>query len=273
MTAFMDIFKVGSRIDRPIFKKEFDDSSELITELEVIADSIKEKAIQDEIAKDIFFIKAGDQGEKNVYYEIKNSFLPMIVLHNVAIEYDDYKAQMDFIIITKNFICILETKKLNGNISINTNGDFVRSFTNKYGKVYKKEGMYSPIAQNQRHVRILEHLLKQEKVIKNTQVLSLVVIANPRSIIDFKYAKKEIKEQIVKYDQLTPRIKNLMLRYDSVNLSESSMNSIADYIYEKHTVFVNPFIPKYMKHVKNEATEYFSWFGKEYYERIGGLCG
>lgn len=126
----------------------------------------------------------------------------MLALHNVTIQYEDYKAQMDYVLITKKFICILETKKLNGNITINADGDFTRAFVNQSGKVYKREGMYSPISQNQRHVRILKNFLLQQKVIKNTPVLSLVVIANPKSIIDFKYAKKELRDQIVKYISL-----------------------------------------------------------------------
>lgn len=260
--SIMDIFaSIGKRIEGPVFVKEFEDSSELIGELESIATAIKDASVQEDIAMDVGFIKAGDQGEKNVFYELKNSFIPMLVLHNVVVQYDDYKAQMDFIIITNKFICILETKKLNGNININTDGDFVRSITNRQGKVYKKEGMYSPISQNQRHVRILENLLLKEKIIKKTPVLSLVVIANPKSIIDFKFAKKEIKEQIVKYDQLTPRIKKMLEIKTDVNLVPTVMTKIADFLIESHVEAENAWITKYRKllpvetvNLKNEPT-------------------
>ncbi|HAE43364.1 MAG TPA: aldolase [Clostridiales bacterium] len=197
---------------------------------------------------DIMFIKAGDQGEKNVYYELKNSFIPMLVLHDVVIQYDEYKAQMDYILITQKFICILETKKLNGNITINADGDFVRTFVNKSGKAYKKEGMYSPISQNQRHVRILDNLLKQERIIRHTPILSLVVVANPKSIIDFKFAKKDIREQIVKYDQLTPRIKKMLSMKSEVDLSDKSMTKIANFLAEKHVECESAFLTKYRQH-------------------------
>lgn len=246
------ILSIGKRIEGPTFIRDFEDSRALIEELQSIADSIKDETVRDEINMDIMFIKAGDQGEKNVYYELKNSFIPMLVLHDVVIQYDEYKAQMDYILITNKFICILETKKLNGNITINTDGDFIRSFVNKNGKLYKREGMYSPVSQNQRHVRILENLLKQEKIIKSTPVLSLVVIANPKSIIDYKYAKKEIKEQIVKYDQLTPRIKKMLSMKSEVNLADKVMTKIAEYLAEKHVECENSFITKYRKHENNE---------------------
>ena len=96
------ISKLGRKIDEPIFIKDYEDSSKTINELEEIYQSIKDDDIRKKIEMDILFIKAGDQGERNVYYELKNSFLPMLVLHNVVIQYDDYKAQMDYILITKN---------------------------------------------------------------------------------------------------------------------------------------------------------------------------
>lgn len=243
------ILSIGKHINGPTFIKDFEDTSTLISELQTIASSIKEESIRDEIDMDIRFIKAGEQGEKNVHYELKNSFIPMLILHNVVIQYDDYKAQMDYILITNKFICILETKKLNGNITINSDGDFIRSFTNKHGKVYKKEGMYSPISQNQRHVRILENLLIQEKIIKKTPVLSLVVIANPKSIIDFKYTKKEIRDQIVKYDQLIPRIKKMLEVTSEVNLSPAIMEKTANFLAENHVEVKNTFIEKFEKYL------------------------
>ncbi len=179
----------------------------------------------------------------------------MLVLHNVVIQYDDYKAQMDYILITNKFICILETKKLNGNITINADGDFIRSLTNRRGKVYKKEGMYSPISQNQRHVRILENLLLREKVIKKTPVLSLVVIANPKSIINSRYARKEIKQQIMKYDQLTPRLTRMLEDNNEVRLVPKRMIKMADFLLENHVQVENAFIQKYEKYMNTDGTD------------------
>jgi len=240
------ISKLGRKIDEPIFIKDYEDSSKTINELEEIYQSIKDDDIRKKIEMDILFIKAGDQGERNVYYELKNSFLPMLVLHNVVIQYDDYKAQMDYILITKKFICILETKKLNGHITINSDGDFIRSFTDSKGKVYKKEGMYSPISQNQRHVRILKNLLLREKVIRKTPIISLVVIANPKSIINMKYAKKQVKRQIVKYDQLTSKLKGMINHYNDIDLATRTMYNMAS---------ENTFINKYKEHIENSETD------------------
>lgn len=252
--SLLDIFmNKGKRIEGPTFIKEFDDSSELIKAMEGLAAQIKATSVLDEIELDIGFIKSGDIGEKNVHFELKNSFIPMLVLHNLVVQYDDYKAQLDFVLVTSKFICILETKKLNGHITINSNGDFIRTLVNRQGKAYKREGMYSPVSQNQRHVRILENLLHQEKVVRKTPVLSLVVMANPKSIIDSQSAAKEIKQQIVRCDQLVPCIKRMVEQWKEVDLTPTNMIGIADFLNEHHIENENAFLIKYKKYLITEG--------------------
>jgi len=196
------ILNIGNSIDGPTFIKDYEDSNKIINELKSIADSIKEEAVQDQIKMDVIYIRAGDQGEKNVYYELKNSFIPMLILHNIVIQYDDYKAQMDYVLITSKFICILETKKLNGNITVNNNGDFTRSIVNKRGKAIKKEGMYSPISQNQRHVRILENLLIQEKIIKNKKINYSDFSESFESSLGLNFSARDLKFWLISFPAL-----------------------------------------------------------------------
>lgn len=61
----------------------------------------------------------------------------MLALHDIRLEYEEYTAQFDFILITKKCIYVLETKKLSGNIEINEDGDFIRTIRTKQGKFYK----------------------------------------------------------------------------------------------------------------------------------------
>lgn len=159
------------------------------------------------IDRDSMYLTYGMEGEKNVSYEIKNSYIPMLVLHDIRIEDGESVAQMDYILITKSFILVLETKALSGDITVNESGEFIRYFKNKTGKVYRKEGIYSPVAQNERHVRILTEYLKKNKIIKKYPIYSCVVIANSKSVINKYKAPKEIQSQIIKYDQLTSFIK------------------------------------------------------------------
>ena len=153
------VLSIGKKLDGPEFYKDFEDQSEVIEKLEMMLPSIKDERIVANIQNEIAMIKAGDYGEKNVAYELKNSFIPMICMHNVTLTYKDLKAQMDFVLITNQYICILETKQLNGNIEINNKGEFIRSIKDSRGKTIKKEGMYSPISQNTRHVEVLKRIL------------------------------------------------------------------------------------------------------------------
>lgn len=199
------VFGISS-IKGPIWLKEFNKESEQLEDLKKLSDKVKsdKKRLID---RDIMYLSYGMDGEKNVAYEIKNSYIPMLVLHDIRIEDGDSVAQMDYVLVTKNFILVLETKSLNGDITVNESGEFIRCFKNKSGHVYKKEGIYSPVSQNERHVRILNEYLKKNKIIKNLPIYSCVVIANPKGIINKYRAPQEIQNQIIKCEQLTSFIK------------------------------------------------------------------
>ena len=213
-----------------MFYKEFSEDSIQLNELAELSKKVqsnKKKLID----RDIVFLKAGISGEKNVYYELKNSFIPMICLHDIRIEEGDYVAQLDFVVITHNYIMILETKKLNGDIYINESGDFVRSIKNNYGKVIKKEGIYSPVAQNERHIRILKEVLIKNKKTINTPVLSGVVIANPKSIVNKTKAPKSIMNDIFRYDQLTEVLNTRLKSYkNGSEMFEHKMKDVAEFL-------------------------------------------
>ena len=216
-------------IQSPIFYKDFKDENRQLLDLLDLKDKVKSSK-KEYIERDIAFLKAGIQGENNVYFELKNSFIPMICLHDVRVQDGDYVSQLDFVVITAQFIMILETKKLNGDIYINESGDFIRYIKNKDGKVIKKEGIYSPIVQNERHVRIVKNILVKNGMIKNLPVISGVVIANPKSIINKSKAPGKIKYDIFRYDQLIEVIKNKINYYKKQhNISEDKMKSIGEF--------------------------------------------
>lgn len=199
------IFGISS-IKGPTWLKEFNENNKQLEDLKILSEKVygeKKKLID----RDIMYLTYGMEGEKNVSYEIKNSYIPMLALHDIRIEDGESVAQMDYILITKSFILVLETKALSGDITVNESGEFIRYFKNKAGKVYRKEGIYSPVAQNERHVRILTEYLKKNKMIKKYPIYSCVVIANSKSVINKYKAPKEIQSQIIKYDQLTSFIK------------------------------------------------------------------
>ena len=225
-----------TKINSPVFTKEFNDSNKQIKELENLLKSVSENT-KTYIENDIKKIKYRAIGENNIYYELKNCFLPMVCLHDLRIEYKDFIAQIDFVVITTKYIYIIECKNLIGDITITKNGDFIRNKKNSYGKVISKEGMYSPIVQNERHINVVRELLKDKLQYKNKlkRIESLVVTANPKTIINKNYAPKEISDKIIRHDQLINLISTAQKnkKIDWIFIEEDMMN-ISKCLIEHH---------------------------------------
>lgn len=113
-------------------------------------------------------------------------------------------------IVTRKQTFVPECKNLYGNIEINNTGDFIRTIT--YGHRSKKEGIYSPITQNCRHLELIKQIRSTEKGNFLTKALfekyfdenyrSIVVLANPKTVLYDRYTKKEIRQQVIRADQL-----------------------------------------------------------------------
>ena len=158
------------------------------------------------LEKDIRILEYGIQGENSILFELKNSHMPMYVLHDVFLEKDGLQAQIDFIVITRKCTFIIECKNLYGDIEINSNGDFIRTMAIN-GKKYK-EGTYSPITQNIRHSELIKSIKRDKQSNFITKIMvdkyfdcyhkSIVVLANPKTILNAKFAKKDVKSQIIR---------------------------------------------------------------------------
>ncbi len=180
--------------------------------------------------------KAGIDGEKRVMYELKHLKEPCLIIHDLTLfDKNADQSQIDFVVLTRNCAIVLESKSLQGNITINSEGEFTRQFVNNERKVYRKEGMYSPIRQNEIHVGVLEDLLNNFKIIKNYPIESLVVISNDRTIIDKKYAAKNVKDAIVKFDQLDNSIYRIMQKHLDTDISDSKLLELGEALVDNDT--------------------------------------
>lgn len=151
----------------------------------------------------------------------------MYVLHDVTIKYEDLKAQIDYIIITRGYTYLVECKNLIGNITVDHKGQFEREYEINGSKY--KEAIYSPYTQAARHQDILKKrwlsktnklmIALQEKYFDTMWYKPLVVIANSKSLLNTKYAPKEIKNNIIRVDQLINYIKNDLENYDKSLIS------------------------------------------------------
>ena len=210
-------------------------------------------AVKPALEKEIAITKAGIVGEENILYELKNSGMDMVVLHDIVMENGEQSAQIDFFVITEKLYFILECKNLIGDIEINRNGDFIRSF--RVGGRTIKEGIYSPITQNQRHLTVLKsRLLENNKRIVKAGVnlffdnwyKSLVVLANPKTVLNDRYAGKEIREQVIRADRLTVTIKKMLSDSKEAKISKKGMLQFGERMLEVN-VEKDTFAEKYQK--------------------------
>ena len=143
---------VFDKIKDPIFLKEGNEASIQLLELKALEPLLNEEG-QLIIRQDIKNLEYGIYGEKNIAFELKNIHMPMYILHDVYLQEGDLSAQIDYLVFTKKLCFVIECKNLYGNIEVNNSGDFIR--TTEFGNKKKKEGIYSPVTQNQRHLELM----------------------------------------------------------------------------------------------------------------------
>ncbi|WP_297639143.1 NERD domain-containing protein [uncultured Clostridium sp.] len=222
-------------IKSPIFYKEFKENIEAEQNLLKLIEETKDRDTVRDIKSEIYAMKKGAKGESDVAYELKNSYVPMICLHDIRLEFEDKVAQFDFIILTHYFIMVLETKALSCDVNINQYGEFERVIRLKNGNYYKK-GMYSPISQNARHVRILKDFLsRNNKLLKKLPIHDAVIMANKEAVINRRYARKEDKEKIYKIDQITNLLETtIQAEKKTGEVFESKIINIANILLENN---------------------------------------
>ena len=205
--------------------------------------NVKSKEEKLYLYEEIQKYKYGIQGENKILYELKNSHIPMYILHDINLEYKDYKAQIDFIILTKKNYYIIECKNLYGNISIDNKGNFYR-INNK-----NKIGIYNPITQLDRHINIIRRYIEDRnnfigklivKKIFDSMYHGIVVLANDNTVVEDKYAPKNVKNKVIRADQLIEYIKYIEKNTDSYASSEkdiiSSCNNILALCKKEETI-------------------------------------
>ena len=199
-----------------IFLKE---DSTLEKQRDALNKLLKEYPSREDIMEELYLISKGIAGEKEIKYQLSKSNIGMYVLHDVNFQDADLKAQIDYIIITKAYAYFIECKNIVGNVTINERGDFIREFVINNKKIRK--GMYSPLRQveAQRDVfrkiwerningNVLFKMLKKYYGNKNfnNNYRVLVVTANNETILNTRYAPKDIKSKVIRSDALIRKI-------------------------------------------------------------------
>ena len=170
---------------------------------------------------------------ENVVYELKNSHMPMAVIQDLYLEQGTSSAQIDFLVITRKCVFVIECKNLYGNIQINNNGSFIRTGD---WRTKIEEGMYSPVRQNQIHLDVIKKLRFKEKGLFTSEATferefnnvfcPVVVLANERSVLNDRYAPADVKALVTRSDSLVEYIASINNYSNAPVLSDKQMETL-----------------------------------------------
>lgn len=247
-----------NRMKEPIFLKENSNAEAQLEQFKALEPLLNTEG-QVIIRQDIKYLEYGIAGEKNIAFELKNSHIPMYIIHDIYLEDSDLSAQIDYLVFTKKICFVIECKNLYGNIEINSAGDFIR--TMEFGGRKKKEGIYSPITQNQRHLELMKKMRVDNKSNILTKFMadkyfedfnkSVVVLANPKTVLGAKFAKKEIKNKVIRADQLVKYIKTMYETSKESAVSDEKLLEWAQSYLDLHKEIVKDYTDKYEKYKVN----------------------
>lgn len=252
----------GYDFDEPVIVKESNEATKQVQEMTLFRNELNTEG-QELIDEDIYLIQKGIYGEDAILFELKNSHLPIMVMRDLNLSYNGLSAQIDFLILTPRGHLVIECKNMIGDIEVTSSGDFIRKYS--YGKRHIKKGIYSPITQNRRHLDLLREIYKDKKdnfIIKamldnefSRMFTPFVVIANSNTVLNIKYAKKEVKEKIIRLDQLNNKVREIIFSNEKMGFTSNELIDIANHILDYHRVKPFDFKEKYKNYIKTQTKE------------------
>lgn len=244
-----------NNLKEPVFLKEDSNLDLQLEKLRSLEPLLNQEG-QLLLKQDIKSMEYGITGELNIAFELKNCHMPMYILHDVYLEIGGLNAQIDYLVFTRKLCFVLECKNLYGNVEINNVGDFMR--TTDFGGKRKKEGIYSPITQNQRHLELMKKIRVNSKSNILTKIMaekyfedinkSVVVLANPKTVLNAKFAQKEVKEKVIRADQLIKYMKQMYENSKELAISDEKMLLWAQSYLDFHKVVNKDYTKKYDKY-------------------------
>lgn len=81
---------------------------------------------------------------------------------------------------------------------------------------------------------------------------SIVVLANPKTILDTKHAPAEIRKQVIRADQLIDYIRKVNSEPGATEFSEKDMEELANYFLHSHRECKTDYLEKYRNSVQLE---------------------
>ncbi|WP_153912621.1 nuclease-related domain-containing protein [Shewanella sp. TC10] len=211
---------------------------------------LKTKTLQNTVSPQAI---AGQKQEQNVAFFLRRAFKDnpeILVINDLKFTFNDETAQIDHLIIYPYGFVLVESKSIKGNVKVNKQGEWTRSFNQKWS------GMPSPIKQVEQQQILLTELLTHHKGeilgkmfgiqqgIKGRCWEHLCVVSST-AVIDRKTMPKAVSEQLVKTEFLVDKLLKMMklgnklLRkvnvYDTrPYFNQQELDSIGNFLLSQH---------------------------------------
>lgn len=186
----------------------------------------KKELITTNLAKSI----AGYKGEKSLAYYLNYlSDKKYHIFHNVRLPDETHHFQMDILLLSNNYILILEVKNISGILFFDS--DFKQLIRSQESI---KEKFTDPVAQVERYRLQLIKWLRLNKY-PEIPVESLVVSCNPRAILQTTPNNQKIFNKVLHSANLTSTILSLEHIYESEVIKNSKLNRLSNQILHDST--------------------------------------
>ncbi|WP_428848314.1 nuclease-related domain-containing protein [Shewanella olleyana] len=196
---------------------------------------------------------AGQKQEQNVAFFLRRAFKDnpeILIINDFKFTFNDETAQIDHLIVYPYGFVLVESKSIKGNVEVNKQGEWTRSFNQKWS------GMPSSIKQVEQQQILFKELLNHHKIeilgkmfgiqqgIKGRCWDHLCVVSSD-AVIDRNSMPKVVSEQLVKSEFLVDKLHKIMklgnklLRkvnvYDTrPYFSQQELDSIGHFILSQH---------------------------------------
>ena len=175
-----------------------------------------------QIERELKCLYSGDKGEKSSAYYLEFDFKDAknwALIHDLRIEHNGQVAQIDHLLIGRMMDCyVIESKNFSSGVSISDEGDFSYFYQNKPCAIP------SPIEQNERHIRLLDRFLSDNKLYPTRLGVQLkpnfrnIVLLSPTS--NLKKPKKGL------YDCSAVMKADKFLRHFNKDVNSDPVNSL-----------------------------------------------
>lgn len=176
--------------------------------------------------------RAGLFGEMSMEYPL--SFISREkyhIFHDLRLKnkLNDHYFQMDTLVVSQNFILLLESKNFSGTLYFDSDLKQMIRTTHEG----KEEGYPCPIIQAEHQEYQLRLWLEKEKL-PSLPVISFVVITNPQTVIKASHPQR-IANKVIRNNFLFTAFRELERKFEKEIISKKELKKISSTLYKHHS--------------------------------------